>query len=554
MKKAFIIMVFAIFGLNTTKTMAHDFEAAYNGTTIYYKITSSSAPFTVEVTYKGNLWSDFFDEYSGNIIIPNTVTYNGNNYTVNAIGEYAFRSCEDVMSVTVPVSITLIGYGAFNGCTNLTSFIIPNSVTEISDYAFMYCSNITSISIPASVITIGSDVFYACTSLASIDVDINNPIYSSVEGIMYNKIQDTLLCCPQMKTGAIIIPASVKMINGNAFIDCTKLTSVVIGDSVTEIGLAAFQGCNGLTAITIPNSVVTVGSMAFESCSGLIDVSIGKGVTSLGDLVFYGCTSLTIINVDSNNNNYSSNEGILYNKIRDTLILCPQMKSGAITIPNTVLTIAYAAFAESAITLVTMNDSLLTIGEFAFANCIGLTDVQIPNLVNVIGDAAFQDCGNLSSVVIGSSVNSIGGSAFAGCTVLQNITSLAMNPPMVADWAFYDVPLNASIHVPCYSVSAYKSATQWSEFSNYTDCIGVNLNDFETTINMNIYPNPTNDKLFIEGNDFDKIIIYDLLGKMVLMSGKEKVIDVSKLARGIYNLQLITNEDAVVGIKKVVKQ
>ncbi|GHT52500.1 hypothetical protein AGMMS49982_12900 [Bacteroidia bacterium] len=390
------------------------------------------------VTSIGN--NAFFD-CSGltSVIIGNSVT---------SIGDQAFSGCSGLTgSLTIPNSVTSIGQWAFQGCSGLTgSLIIPNSVTSIGSTAFINCSGLTAVTIPNSVTSIGEDAFRGCSSLTNINVDAANAQYSSVDGVLYNRNQDTLVLCPQKKSGALTIPNSVTSIGGRAFSNCSGLTSITIPNSVTSIGQLAFEycsgltsitipnsvtsigyqafsGCSGLTSITIPNSVTSIGYQAFSGCSGLTSITIPNSVTSIGGQAFYGCSGLTNINVDAANAQYSSVDGVLYNRNQDTLVLCPQKKSGALTIPNSVTSIESLAFYGCrGLTSVTIGNSVTIIGNSAFNGCSGLTAVTIPNSVTSIGNNAFYGCSGLTAVTIPNSVTIIGNNAFYGCSGLTAVT------------------------------------------------------------------------------------------------------------------------------------
>ena len=144
---------------------AHDFEV--DG--IYYNITSSSNK-TVEVTYRGTSFDQYSNEYTGSVVIPSSVTYNGTTYSVTTIGSEAFYSCSGLTSVTIPNSVTSIENYAFIDCSRLTSVTIPNSVTSIGNGAFYYCYDLTSVTIPNSVTSIGYQAFYKCTGLTSVTI------------------------------------------------------------------------------------------------------------------------------------------------------------------------------------------------------------------------------------------------------------------------------------------------------------------------------------------------------------------------------------------------
>ena len=217
---------------------------------------------------------------------------------------------------------------------------------------------------------------------------------------------------------------SVTSIGVSAF-SGTGLTSVTIPNSVTSIGDYAFEGTS-LTEVTIPNSVETIGQDAFLECESLTTVTIGTGVTSIGDYAFYSCTSLTAFDVKSGNQNYASVDGVLFNFSKTTLI---QYTIGNIqtqyTIPNSVTSIGVSAFEyATALTTVTFEPTsqVISIDDYAFYRCSGLTTVSIPNSVTSIGQSTFYFCTSLSSLIIGNSVTSISDYAFESCTSLTGVT------------------------------------------------------------------------------------------------------------------------------------
>ena len=267
-------------------------------------------------------------------------------------------------SYTIPEGVTSIGNDAFEN-SSLTNITIPNSVTSIGDSAFYECSSLTSITIPNSVTSIGEYAFYSCSSLTS-----------------------------------ITIPNSVASIKDLTFSYCSRLTNITIPDSVTSIGIQAFHACRILTSITIPDSVTSIGGRAFYECSSLTNITIPDSVTSIGENAFLGCSSLPSINVSDNNKNYSSVDGVLFNKDKAKIIKYPAKKEGtSYTIPEGVTSIGNDAFENSSLTNITIPNSVTSIGEIAFLGCSSLTNITIPNSVTSIGDWAFRDCGSLSKVL-----------------------------------------------------------------------------------------------------------------------------------------------------------
>ena len=293
---------------------------------------------------------------------------------------------------------SICGY-AFEFCSSLTSITIPNSVTSIGDSAFKDCTSLTSITIPNSVTSIGNDVFNGCISLTSINVDSNNEKYMSDNGVLYTKDKKILIKYPGKKEGTeYLILQGVESIEDYAFYRCTSLTNITIPNSVTSIGQEVFSDCRRLTNITIPNSVTSIGSNAFEYCRSLTNIVIPSSVTSIGYLAFYDCESLTSINVDSNNEKYMSDNGVLYTKDKKTLIKYPSKKDG---------------------TKYIIMQGVASIGDYAFEYCRSLTSITIPNSVTSIGKHAFEDCRSLTNITIPNNVTSIGDYAFNKCDSLS---------------------------------------------------------------------------------------------------------------------------------------
>ncbi len=239
---------------------------------IYYNLVTNNA--TAEVTSNPN-------KYSGEVIIPDSVLFDGVTHCVTSIGERAFYDCYYMTSVTIPGSVTSIGQAAFQSCTSLTSVTIPNSVTAIGRNGFLGCSAMTSLTLSTSLTSLENSVFKECESLTT--VTIPNSV-TSIESGAFNG-------CKALTS--INIGSGVTSIADNAFINCKALTSIVIPNNVTTIDYRAFKGCSALSAVTFGIGLKTIGNNAFEECTSLTSVTIPNSVTSIGNGAFQGCSSLT---------------------------------------------------------------------------------------------------------------------------------------------------------------------------------------------------------------------------------------------------------------------
>lgn len=310
------------------------------------------------------------------ITIPNSVL---------TIGSYAFSGCQNLASITFEENTQLseIGFDTFSYCTSLVNITIPDSVTTIGNQAFSG-SGLNSVDISANVISIGSAVFAHCQQLISISVDNSNGMYSSVDGVLYNKEMTTMLQYPAGKASE----------------------SFTVPGSILNIGDQVFAGSTCLETIMLPEGLLSIGISAFSTVSNMISITIPSSVTSIGLAAFMDCSNLSSIIVSEDNLFYADIDGVLYNKTITELIAYPLAKTDtAITILDSVEVIKQSAFmSNSTIRTITFNETseLLLIEYGAFVYCFGIESLILPNNPIIVGDQAFYYCNALTSITIGS--------------------------------------------------------------------------------------------------------------------------------------------------------
>ena len=313
-------------------------------------------------------------------------------------------------------------------------------VTSIGNYVFENCIGLESITIPENITNIEHMAFHYCTNLESINVDVNNNIYSSIDGVLFNKEQDKIIFFPYNKSDSYEIPDSVTSIGNWAFKNCSSLTNITIPNSVTSIGERAFSECANFTSITIPDSVTSIGEGAFSSCS-LTSITIPDSVTSISNETFSNCYKLTDI-----------------------------------IIPNSVTSIGNRAFyACDNLTNITIPNSVTSIGFGAFRYCIRLANITISNSVTSIYLETFYSCSSLTSIIIPDSVTSIGNKAFYGCTNLTSIT-IPKSVTSIGDYTFTD----------CNNLTIYGYKNSYAEEYAKTNNIKFAVINSFTDTNTNI--------------------------------------------------------------------
>ena len=378
-----------------------------------------------------------------------TLALKGSGEMYNYDSEKApwYAQSKNIKTVTISADITSIGTYAFQDCTSLISITIPENVTSIGGFAFSGCSSLESITLPfvgGSVKTESDTYQYPFgyifgTSSYTGGVETKQKYYGS--------------STTSTTSSTYYIPASLKSVTitgGNilygAFRNCSSLTSITIPDSVASIGDYAFYQCSGLTSITIPDSVASIGNSAFYQCSGLTSITIGNSVTSIGNSAFHHCSGLTSIMVQEGNPKYHSVANCLIETKSKKMIL--GCKNSAIPADDSVTSIGDYAFYEcSGLTTITIPDSVTSIGQYAFYQCSGLTTITIPDSVTSIGQYAFYECSGLTTITIPDSVTSIGQYAFYQCSGLTSIT-IGNGVTSISEYAFRGCSGLTNITIP----------------------------------------------------------------------------------------------------------
>ncbi|HAH23255.1 MAG TPA: hypothetical protein DCL77_05785 [Prolixibacteraceae bacterium] len=439
------------------------------------------------------------------VIIPNSVI---------SIGAGAYSSCTGLKSVNLPTSVKTIDAGAFSGCTGLTSFTIPTSVTTIGINAFWGSDKITAFKVPASVTFIGRTAFSECT--APITVESENPNYSSLDGVLFNKAQTHLIYCPISKSNVYTIPSTVKNIVESAFSGCKHLTSVKLPALVDTIGISAFYNCTGIVNVNIPVTIKFIGNGAFDNCMSLSSINIPNTIASIEGYTFFrsGLGSITIPSSVRSIGSYS-----FYN--------CIGLKS--INFPNSLDTI---------------------IRQEAFGYCTSLKSINLPDSVTIIENYAFAACCCLTAVTLPAKVNFIGDRVFSGCTKLSSITAYPKTPVQLpTPDVFKGVDkATCTLFVPAESLDLYKSADVWKDFLK----IEAIVHSATKTIpnkKVTVWPNPAKDMLTINA-DKGVVSIFNAYGKLESTHSLDanNRINISSLASGLY--VVVVNGERFKVIKK----
>ena len=533
-----------------TVAMAHDFEVGG----IYYNILSEEEK-TVRVTYRGNSYSSYSNEYTGSVDIPSSVISNGITYAVTSIGYRAFYNCSGLTSITIPNSVTSIGGSAFYGCSGLTSITIGNSVTSIGGDAFLYCSNLKKAiwltnTPPTGYKNVGATINYVANDQYSGLSNVNvYPYLSSlfeVGGVKYVPVSPAERTCDAIdcvydSTAVDIniektvlfkgIAMNVKQVmpytfyaNKNiktikvendgivgydAFSNCSALSSATISNN-GSVGEYAFNSCTSLATAIISNNG-GIGDYAFSDCSSLVTATLGDSIAAIGASAFNGCSKLS-----------------------------------GIVIPDAVTAIGSSAFRYcTSLETVKVGNGTKSINSYAFGGCSALSSITLGDSVTTIGSNAFYACSSLPEIVIPQSVTKIDSYAFDNCTALADViiedraTALSLgsngSSPLFSYCPLDSVYIGGKI---TYSIS---SSYGYSPFYRNTSLRSVVITDTEEEVYDNEFYGCSNLKNVSIGNGVKKIgnwafsgcsaLDYFAFGKSVQSIGEEAFSDCNNVTQ-----------------------
>ena len=392
--------------------------------------------------------------------------------SVETIGNGAFRHCQNLERITLPSALQTLSNGTFYGCAALSEVTFPASLKTIEKSAFGYCRNLSEVKLPASLTTIQSYVFNGCSALKTVFYDGSLAQWNHITA---NKDADNDAdkdvlgySCPSLVTGdytaqfisvkddpfAYPPPKTVTITKYTGTESTVILPSTISSWPVTKIGEDALKDNTTITSVTIPASVTEIGSNAFAGCTNLTSVHYAGDWSNLtiqsGNPAVQDAANAPLFDFEFTLDNTAA-------------IVTNYKYNGAaadVTIPSRyqgkpVTTIGHAAFFNSAVTSVTIPDSVTSISDDAFVNCPQLTNISIPNSVTFIGFSAFSSCTRLKSITLPSSLSFISGSLFSGCSQLTTI-HIPVSVTSIGSYAFDGCPSSMTV---TYS----GSKTQWDD-------------------------------------------------------------------------------------------
>lgn len=397
------------------------------------------------------------EKYSGDLVIPSTVTYQGVTYNVTSINwSYAFTDSPDLRSITFPASIEISSppyYNDFRGCTSLTAI---NAIGENDNYftfdGVFYSVNTWQNTISIAVcppgkvgeVTIKSDVtnfryngfpFTNCSKVTAFKLSGESELWAEEDGVIYSKDKTKVIMCPPGKA-SVSLPETVTNVYSYAFYNNRVLKSIVLPDGVTNIGSYAFYNCSNLESINTPSALTTIGQNAFYGCNKLKTIPLPEGTTSIPDYAYQGMSGLTNFVVPSTVTSIG----------KYAFSNCPNLES--ITIPEGVTSIGESCFSGcTSLKAIIIPNGVTIINNSVFSGCKSLESLNLPSGVTSIGNSAFYNCESLKEINVPSGVTSIGSSAFSGSKDL-NAISLPSGISKISEYTFSGCSSLKNVSIP----------------------------------------------------------------------------------------------------------
>ncbi len=311
-----------------------------------------------------------------------------------------FKKCLNLKEIIIPNSINKIDGWSFLENVALEKIILPDGISSIDAYTFSKCTSLKSIMIPDSVVFISKEAFNECDSIE----------YEIYEGLKY--LNNWIMGVEDTSVSEVSLKETTVGIGPNAFWDCVNLTNITFPDTLKAISERAFTNCYSLTKITLPDNFERIGDFAFEGCITIKSIFISKKTKELSGIPW----DLEEINVDPQNEFYTSIDGVLYNKEITELIRFPNYKEVIeFTVPETVIDIGPSAFSDNKfVKKVTLQNGVETIDDGAFFRCGALEEIILSDTLKKINDYAFAYYEKLKEIIIPRSVEYIGANLFIG--------------------------------------------------------------------------------------------------------------------------------------------
>ena len=477
--------------------------------------------------------------YTGELIIPQTVTYENRTFTVTRMTDNIWDYSKDLTSLTIYAPIDEFGYWdsskspnlktlklfnvshignwAFSNCTALETLEFGDGLESIGDYAFVGCNNLTTLQLGANLESIGIAAFGDCNALTALTIPdkvttIGDYAFNGCNNLttlqLGNSIESIGIAAFQNCNAltALTIPDKVTAIEDYAFNGCNNLTTLQLGNSIESIGIAAFQNCNTLTTLTIPSKVTAIGDYAFWGCNNLTTLQLGNSIESIGEAAFYGCNSLTTLQFGDrleSIGNWAFNDCTNLTTLKlganlefigvESFWNCNSLT--ALTIPDKVTAIGdYAFNGCNSLKTLQLGNSIESIGIAAFQDCNALTTLTIPDKVKSIGDWAFNGCTNLEELNLENNLEFIGESAFRRCQSLTELT-IPDNVEFIGDWAFFN----------CEAMTKLVMPNKVTSIGEYTFAYCANLTSLQLGANLETI----GDRAFYVCNSLIDLIIPD---------------------------------------------